>query len=191
MHAVWRLLLDAEFMHAYVHGIVIECFDGVLRRFFPRIFTYSADYPEKYVLKFYVFLKPDLIAIRILLATIRNQGLCPCPRCETPKQQLPEMGTIPDKNRRTKLQRVDNDDTRDWIARAREFIYTLGRTVKSSAVERVLEAKSYVPTMVCPIMFLFPFIHPLYSSLLSRRDCCPSDLICSIYLSSICCMSLN
>jgi hypothetical protein len=34
MHAVWCLLLDAEFMHAYIHGIVIECFDGVLRRFF-------------------------------------------------------------------------------------------------------------------------------------------------------------
>lgn len=47
MHAVWTLLLDGEFMHAYEHGIVIKCPDGVLRRFFPRIFTYSADYPEK------------------------------------------------------------------------------------------------------------------------------------------------
>jgi hypothetical protein len=44
--------LDPEFMYAYIHGIVIECFDGILRRFFPRIFTYSADYPEKYVLGF-------------------------------------------------------------------------------------------------------------------------------------------
>ena len=35
MHAIWMLLLDAEFMHAYVHGIVMECIDGILQRFFP------------------------------------------------------------------------------------------------------------------------------------------------------------
>ncbi len=43
------LLLDPEFMHAYVHGIVIECADGILHRVYPHFFTYSADYPEKYV----------------------------------------------------------------------------------------------------------------------------------------------
>jgi hypothetical protein len=47
MHAVWHLLLDDEFMDAYVNGIVIEFHDGVKRRVFPRFFTYSADYPEK------------------------------------------------------------------------------------------------------------------------------------------------
>lgn len=49
LQAQWRLLLDDEFLHAYAHGIVIECCDGVKRRFYPRIFTYSADYPEKSV----------------------------------------------------------------------------------------------------------------------------------------------
>lgn len=49
MHSVWSILLDDEFMHAYEHGIVIECPDGIFRRFYPRIFTYSADYPEKYL----------------------------------------------------------------------------------------------------------------------------------------------
>ena len=47
MHAQWSLLLDGDFLQIYAHGIVIECTDGVLRRFYPRIFTYSADYPEK------------------------------------------------------------------------------------------------------------------------------------------------
>lgn len=47
MHAVWHLILDGKFMEAYHHGIVIKCHDGIYRRFFPRIFTYSADYPEK------------------------------------------------------------------------------------------------------------------------------------------------
>jgi hypothetical protein len=47
MHAVWELLLDEDFLYAYEHGIIILCPDGILRRFYPRIFTYSADYPEK------------------------------------------------------------------------------------------------------------------------------------------------
>jgi hypothetical protein len=48
MQKIWLLLLDDDFMHAYQHGIVLLCGDGVKRRLFPRFFTYSADYPEKY-----------------------------------------------------------------------------------------------------------------------------------------------
>lgn len=48
-HGAWILLLkDPEFLKAYIHGIVITCSDGITRRIFPRIFSYSADYPEKY-----------------------------------------------------------------------------------------------------------------------------------------------
>jgi hypothetical protein len=47
MQVIWLLLLDDDFVHAYIFGIVMECADGILRRFFPRIFVYSADYPEK------------------------------------------------------------------------------------------------------------------------------------------------
>lgn len=46
-HAMWSTLLDDEFINAYRDGIVITCYDGKQRRVFPRIFTYSADYPEK------------------------------------------------------------------------------------------------------------------------------------------------
>jgi hypothetical protein len=45
--AQWKVLLDDEFLEAYEHGIVILCCDGMKRRFYPRVFTYSADYPEK------------------------------------------------------------------------------------------------------------------------------------------------
>lgn len=34
-------------MHAYEHGFVLLCGDGITRRLFPRFFCYSADYPEK------------------------------------------------------------------------------------------------------------------------------------------------
>jgi hypothetical protein len=47
MQAIWLLLLDEEFMHAYQFGIIMEFADGLMRRVFPRFFTYSADYPEK------------------------------------------------------------------------------------------------------------------------------------------------
>jgi hypothetical protein len=49
MHGVWRCILDDDFLKAYAHGLVIQCVDGVLRRVYPRIFTYSTDYPEKFI----------------------------------------------------------------------------------------------------------------------------------------------
>jgi hypothetical protein len=46
-HAQWDIMLDEEFIEAYKHGIIILCYDGMFRRFYPRIFVYSSDYPEK------------------------------------------------------------------------------------------------------------------------------------------------
>ena len=61
MQAIWTLLLDSDFMHGYEHGIVIQFADGIQRRVFPRIFTYSADYPEKYVTTEYLILSMLMI----------------------------------------------------------------------------------------------------------------------------------
>ena len=49
MQSVWQILLDDEFIDAYENGIIITFPDGIQRRVFPRFFTYSADYPEKWV----------------------------------------------------------------------------------------------------------------------------------------------
>jgi len=49
-HAQWSIILDDEFLEAYRHGMVVKCYDQICRRFYPRIFTHSADYKEKYVL---------------------------------------------------------------------------------------------------------------------------------------------
>lgn len=46
-HAQWEIILDDELLKAIIEGIKIQCSDGEWRRFFIRIFTYSADYPEK------------------------------------------------------------------------------------------------------------------------------------------------
>ena len=45
----WKTILDDEFMEAFLHGIVIHCIDAITRRFYPRLFIYSSDYPEKCV----------------------------------------------------------------------------------------------------------------------------------------------
>lgn len=48
-HAQWEILLDTEFLEAWKHGVLIPHSSGATYRFYPRIFTYSADYPEKSV----------------------------------------------------------------------------------------------------------------------------------------------
>ena len=47
-HAVWAVLIDDEFIHAYVHGLVLKLFDHISRIGFLRFFIYAMDYPEKY-----------------------------------------------------------------------------------------------------------------------------------------------
>ncbi|KAH7871046.1 uncharacterized protein C8R40DRAFT_1175015 [Lentinula edodes] len=34
-HEVWKLHLTVAFLHAYVHGVVVEGPDGILRRLYP------------------------------------------------------------------------------------------------------------------------------------------------------------
>ena len=54
-HQQWQAILDDDFVEAYQYGIKVKCFDSVERQFFPRIMTYAADYPEKYVFYRYPF----------------------------------------------------------------------------------------------------------------------------------------
>ena len=56
MQAIWVFLLDSDFLHAYEYGMVIKFADGIFRRVFLRLFTYAADYPEKYVVHYLYFL---------------------------------------------------------------------------------------------------------------------------------------
>ncbi|QRV91939.1 hypothetical protein RhiJN_19957 [Ceratobasidium sp. AG-Ba] len=129
MHEIWRALLDDEFIKAWREGVVIECADGVVRRVFPRILTYSADYPEK-----------------VLLATIRNGGDCLCPRCFVHKASASQMGT-PSDMRTRKKRRIDNEKRRGKVKNARRFIYEPGSAIQSKPVEALLKSESYVPTL--------------------------------------------
>ncbi|KAF8148266.1 hypothetical protein B0H34DRAFT_758798 [Crassisporium funariophilum] len=128
MHAIWELLLDPEFIHAYEHGIILKCADGVIRRLFPRFFTYSADYPEK-----------------VLLTTIRNLGRCPCPRCLIQKTRIGDLGKVVDGQRRSHV-RLDSDKRRRDVELTRRWIFEKGLGINSKSVNDVLQEESYVPT---------------------------------------------
>ncbi|KAG2060721.1 hypothetical protein BDR06DRAFT_986857 [Suillus hirtellus] len=126
-HACWDTLLDEKFLHAYKHGMVLKCADGVLRRIFPCIFTYSADYPEN-----------------VLIATIKDMGSCPCPHCLTPKNVFTSLGLR--KDMKSRLQNLRVYITTN-VVRAREYIYQWGNTVDGTKVEEMLGEGSWVPVV--------------------------------------------
>ena len=94
VHAIWKILLDSEFLDAYKNGIVLQC-HGVLHWIFPCIFTYLANYPEKYSkVSSACVMSLKLLPDRVLLATIQDKGLCPCPLCLIPKFVMVENPPI-------------------------------------------------------------------------------------------------
>ncbi|KAF6750862.1 hypothetical protein DFP72DRAFT_817228, partial [Ephemerocybe angulata] len=128
-HEQWKLILDEEFVEAYSHGIVVKGYDGEKRRFYPRILTYSADYPEK-----------------ILIASIKNLGKYPCPRCRVLKVDIPAMGQKQDLKNRSKWARVDDNIRKEHVKKAREFLYDQQLSILSSKVETRLSHGSLVAT---------------------------------------------
>lgn len=149
-HACWEVLLDDDFIVAYFHGVVVECKDGVTRRLYPRIFTYSADYPEKYVAVVHTLLVSMTYPQprRVLMATVRDKGGCPCPRCLIKFNEIPNIGTENDRSVRRTRARRDDPARREAVEQARNFIYKDGYVVNSAKVEDLLKPSSLVPTMV-------------------------------------------
>ncbi|KDR80175.1 hypothetical protein GALMADRAFT_62788 [Galerina marginata CBS 339.88] len=129
MQAVWLLLLDDEFVHAYVHGFEMELFDELLSLLFPRFLAHSADYPEK-----------------VLMSGIKYLSDCPCPRCTTLKNNIPRLGTMRDLCNRERLMRIDNEHRQFDIEMVRKWLYVDGKNITSVHIDRVLGPKSLVPT---------------------------------------------
>lgn len=82
---------------------------------------------------------------RVLIATIRDKGVCPCPRCFMPKSRFDQLGLKADISARIKSVRLY---LRDKVFAAREALYKLGAPIKGAAAERLLKAFSLVPTLV-------------------------------------------
>ncbi|KIJ07352.1 hypothetical protein PAXINDRAFT_121100, partial [Paxillus involutus ATCC 200175] len=146
MHAIWALLLDDEFMEAYKNGVVIRFPDNILRRVFPRFFTYAADYPEK-----------------ILLACIKFLGSCPCPRCLVLKKDIANLGSKRDRAQRNRTAREDTTQRRGLIESARRWIFEKGRSVASKATDELFNLTSMVPTRNAFSEHLFSFGFNFYT----------------------------
>jgi hypothetical protein len=88
------------------------------------------------------------MASRVLLATVRDNGLCPCPRCLMPKTHLDRTGWILDSNFRTNELRKY---LREKVQAARDFVYRLGHGVTGTRVNDLLKSTSSVPIIVSEI----------------------------------------
>ena len=102
---------------------------------------------------------PNFIFHRVVISTIRNLGKCPSPRTEIEKKYIPGLGTMADDQRREHI-RLDDEHRQENVELARKFIFEKGLGIKSTAVEGLLESKSYTPTRVCISVFIFN-LYPL------------------------------
>ena len=87
---------------------------------------------------------------RILLATIRDKGLAPCPRCLVPKSKLDKLGL-------TRDMEIRIQGFRNYMASkveaARRLIYNLAKPITGAGVDGLLKEFSGVPTKVSSLFF--------------------------------------
>ena len=101
---------------------------------------------------------------RVLLATIRDKGLAPCPRCLVPKSKLDKLGLVHDMTIRVKQFRQYMTNK---VEAARRAIYDFAKPITGVDVERYLKEFSGVPTKVSII-----FVHR------TGTDFCTLECLC-------------
>ncbi|KAF9646621.1 hypothetical protein BDM02DRAFT_3188673 [Thelephora ganbajun] len=139
--AAWLILIqDPEFLDAYVNGMIIDCIDGVRRRVFPQFFMYLADYPEK-----------------TLIATIKDFGTRPCPRCLVTINQIQAIGREDDRKCREESRQQDDAERRKKVDDARKSLYDEGYAIAGDHVDGLLKDESLVPTKNAFSVTLSPF----------------------------------
>ena len=84
--------------------------------------------------------------IRALLATIQNNGDCPCPWCTVKKRDISKLEYL--SNIKARLSGAQTY-LLSVITLAVNFVYNHGLNVVSSAVEHLLSTLSLVHTQVC------------------------------------------
>ena len=90
--------------------------------------------------------------IRVLIATIKSLGQCPCPRCFVRKDQIGGLGTVNDTKHRENI-RTDNQEHQEKVETARKGIFQKGRAVASKVFETLLGITSIVPTRMSCLQF--------------------------------------
>ena len=86
--------------------------------------------------------------VRILIASIKNLGAFPCPRCKIAMTNVPAMGKARDRNNRVRLARKDDETRRKRVTDARKYLYQDHLSFASNFVEARMDHGSLVPTDV-------------------------------------------
>lgn len=121
----------------------------------------------------------------MLLGTIRDGGLCPCPRCTVLMTDTDKLGQVFDmKYRLTKARTYLGD----IVAKARDYIYNLGYGLQSAFTERLLKPLSLTPTIVSFHNLICSYS---YKALFRMYFHTNLELIHILCLLWIFCMSLN
>ena len=119
-----------------------------------------------------------LTKARVLIATIRQLGGCPCTRCLIPTGRLHNLGMVRDRQQHTTLVRSDASRSQ-LVATAHSFIYEKNYGVDSTAVESLLKPDSWVPTSVSVTIISLYFTDPSLERI--------GRLPWSIWIQRICC----
>lgn len=164
MQAIWKLLLDDDIVEAYKNGVLIHCADSITRRVFPRFFSYSANYPEKYVSHNDCWYLLTLLysQSRVLLACVKFLGECPCPCCLVKKADLLDVGKSGDMVTRMTQTQVNNKAYQSLIRKARQAIFKR-KGLSSKAGSNLLKDASLVPIQVCHSLFVIHWTSCSYS----------------------------
>lgn len=76
---------------------------------------------------------------------MRDKGKCPCPRCLVRLEDVDQLGTTEDMERR----RVHRTYQVKKVQKARDYIYKKAKPITGANVEALLKDTSAVPTLVC------------------------------------------
>lgn len=140
-------MLHTQFIRAYQHGIVILCCSSIRRCFYLGIFSYSADYPKKFVLLFsWAIYWHHIHFTRILIVSICTIGTCPCPWCTIPMAGVPNMGSQQDMLQQQMLACAENQSDKDLVAQS--LIYKKTYAINSQHIEALLKEESLRPILV-------------------------------------------
>ena len=95
-----------------------------------------------------------IIIYRVLIATIKNKGKCPCPHCLIPKEWFPNLGSCQNQQQHSMLARVDDNSRWAKVEGSRRLIYEKHYALDGKAVNELLKDQSLVPTMVSAISYI-------------------------------------
>jgi hypothetical protein len=133
--------------NSFMHTVMESCSSAqmeYLEEYF-RASSLTQPITQKSALIFFSFSLCTNQHFRVLIATIKDMGSCPCPRCLMPKASFDLVGLFRDmQDRVTNLRTYCLEN----VMKARGFIYKSGNTVNGSKVQTTVGEGSWVPTVV-------------------------------------------